>query len=513
MTLYDILFARFGRGSLYDLLFYRKLLGSGTLLGTDTDPYLFRRSPSLGAYKTERDEIVGVSVGWNQLFKPYTTSGSVLGMDYAWNNGKCTISGIATGGVSLAVSNPMPDFVLGHKYYLKGCPSGGANTTYTLRYNANGFGENGSGTILNCTNANGNREIKFGTNFPIIYIASGTDFTTPKVYEPQFVDLTALLGSTIADYIYSLEQANAGAGVAFFRKYFDKDYYAYDSGSIKSVSGLVSHDMVGFNQWDGTNSATEKYLNSSGAEVGNSQWNITDYIRVVPNTAYYFKDLNPTASSACICWYDEGKGFISANSIASNGFTATSPTSASYLKCTYNATNSSIVCINLSSADNGQYAPYEKHSYPLDSTVTLRGKFDLVDGKLKADGDTYEANGTIKRNWGEVDMSTLGLLQSSGFYYRMNSQDLNMKADESIKFTSFDTNITSIYYNSNNGQLRIYVSDDSQAPSGKLVYPLATPTTETAQPFAKNQKVSPSGTEEYVTTSVVPVGHNTEYYG
>ena len=35
------------------------------------------------------------------------------------------------------------------------------------------------------------------------------------------------------------------------------------------------------------------------------------------------------------------------------------------------------------------YEPYEKHSYPLDSTITLRGIGKLVDGKLVADGDWY----------------------------------------------------------------------------------------------------------------------------
>ena len=39
-------------------------------------------------------------------------------------------------------------------------------------------------------------------------------------------DLTQMFGSTIADYIYTLEQNTAGSGVAWFRKLFPKDYYA-----------------------------------------------------------------------------------------------------------------------------------------------------------------------------------------------------------------------------------------------------------------------------------------------
>ena len=51
-------------------------------------------------------------------------------------------------------------------------------------------------------------------------------------------DLTQMFGSTIADYIYSLEQANAGAGVAYFRSLFPKPYYDYNAGELLSVSGL-----------------------------------------------------------------------------------------------------------------------------------------------------------------------------------------------------------------------------------------------------------------------------------
>ena len=44
-----------------------------------------------------------------------------------------------------------------------------------------------------------------------------------------------------------------------------------------------------------------------------------------------------------------------------------------------------------------------------------------------------------------------------------------------------------------------------------LVYELATPTTEQAEPYQELQICSPYGTEEYVTTGIVPVGHYTKY--
>ena len=44
-----------------------------------------------------------------------------------------------------------------------------------------------------------------------------------------------------------------------------------------------------------------------------------------------------------------------------------------------------------------------------------------------------------------------------------------------------------------------------------LVYELATPTTETADPYTNPQICDPYGTEEFVSISIVPVGHYTKY--
>jgi len=44
-----------------------------------------------------------------------------------------------------------------------------------------------------------------------------------------------------------------------------------------------------------------------------------------------------------------------------------------------------------------------------------------------------------------------------------------------------------------------------------VVYELATPTTETAEGYEQCQICDPSGTEEFVTTGIVPVGHETRY--
>ena len=68
------------------------------------------------------------------------------------------------------------------------------------------------------------------------------------------------------------------------------------------------------------------------------------------------------------------------------------------------------------------------------------------------------------------------------------------------------------------GVLRVIDSSYTDAATFKaamsgvmLVYELATPTTETAAPYTNPQIVSKYGTLEYVTNSIVPVGHKTTY--
>lgn len=64
------------------------------------------------------------------------------------------------------------------------------------------------------------------------------DSPTPlMIKNPMVFDLTQMFGSTIADYIYSLEQANAGSGVTLFKTLFaPDDYYKYDSGTEKTIT-------------------------------------------------------------------------------------------------------------------------------------------------------------------------------------------------------------------------------------------------------------------------------------
>lgn len=180
-------------------------------------------------------------------------------------------------------------------------------------------------------------------------------------------------------------------------------------------------------------------------------------------------------------------------------------------------------------------------NYALDSSLTLRGLFQLDTNKLTTDGDSYEADGTVTRKYGIVDLGTIDWIYSNTllsvpcFYSKPipnMTQNANMLMDEYLFISGGRTNIDGNYQFAmgNIYESYIVIRDDSKSTltgnqfrdsmSGvPLIYELATPTTETADPFTVPQTVASGGTEEFVDAGVaagtrdvaVSVGNETVY--
>lgn len=427
---------------------------------SESETYHFRQAPEGMGAKSET--IVGGSLGWNQLC----------------NDSSVTVQS-------------------GHKYIAK---------------------------------ISGAFSIGASTGTAITGLTSGTDMV---------IDLTTCFGSTIADYIYTLEQSTAGAGVAWVKRYIDLDtYHEYDAGSIQSVEGLASHDVVGFNQWD-EEWEVGSYNPTTGEKDANpASWRNKNPIPIIPNTQYYFYTNSAQSAGARAFWYDADGNYM----YLSYGFNAlvTPPSNARFLNIRIEETHTSDtkLCINISDPSrNGTYEPYEKHSYPLDSSLTLRGVPKLVTDHIEFDGDKYLSDGTVERRYGIVDLGTLDWSYVSGDYINFRSITAlpNAKVPASSSSiinalcpkyailtyvdAAYNDKTLAIIFSGSNAAGRVWVSDSSYTDAASfkaamsgvmLVYELATPTTETAQPFQSPMIVG--ATEEYVTTGVVPVGHESKYY-
>lgn len=437
----------------------------------DQEPYVFRKSFS---GDREFDTIVGGSVVWNQLATEINATN--------W-----TVESRATAtfddGIAVFTANTAnygvfcdsgKNYISGHKYLFMSTIKA-SEPCDVLYY----IGSGGSSS----------RSVQVTTTFFVVgtIIRGSSSITGERAYilssptsvnkEITFknviiVDLTQMFESAIADYVYALDVSSIGSGVQWLkdRGFFTKDYYPYDSGTLKSVTGLVSHDTVGFNQWDEVWEVGGLVYNTGEKVAINNAIRAKNFIPVFPNTQYYIK----SDSSQTVCAYDGNYNFVKNLTYNTGNRTFTTSDSAiRYIRfCTfdYGSAYKNDICINISDPQrNGTYEPYQKHSYPLDSSLTLRGipKLD-ANNKLYFDGDTYESDGTVTRRCG-------------------------IRAYQNGDETDGATMITD---------------------GTNTVYELSTPTTESAEPFQSLQICSEYGTEEYVYDSEafpISVGHITKY--
>ena len=324
-----------------------------------------------------------------------------------------------------------------------------------------------------CTVPNAHKYIfHHGTTYDVA-ISDGNAFTVDGSANDNVHDITQAFGSTIADYIYTLEQSTAGSGIAWLKSYgfLTKDYYEYQSGKLESVN-VSSRKVVGFNQLDESLLVADKWLNTSNGNVQNTEgrYATVEYTHCMPSTRYYFlplKDGEPFVQTyeMIICWYDVNKnyiGHVNANLASSS---TVSPSNAYYFR--FGALHKYDLCINIyDTAKNGTYEPYTSTTYPFDSTKILRGIPKLSNGQMYYDGDVMTSDGTITRNYEERAYQS---------------------GDESLA--------------------------DAITDGTNTVVKLQTPTTESATPFTNPQLVG--STEEFTDATsrdvMIPCGQDSNY--
>ena len=479
----------------------------------DKIPYNFKITGDVRGDRLSQD-LIGGTICWNQhLGNTFYGSNTVSGITITADNTNktLTVSGTAEEDMQFTFASIDP-LLEGHVYYMVQ-PNGSMESTYYIR--------TGEDTFWSYRNIG---KISVGSPNPNIRVRVRNGKTVNFTFAPQLFDLTQMFGSTIADYIYSIEQANAGAGVAWFKKLFPKPYYAYNAGELMSVN-TSAHNTVGFNAWDEEWEVGNIDTSTGLPYTDNTRIRSKNYNRCVPNTSYYFtfpESKHSSTGDLRFSYYDADKNFIGhSNWIITPPFTT--PSNAYYYKfntsAAYGTTYNNDICINISDPTiNGKYFPYEEHTYPL-GDVELRGipKLD-ANNNLYYDGDTYESDGSVTRIRGRKVFDG-----TENWQWFSSSQFWYLAVDNATTVNAFPISSNGIIvkvYASN--QIRVYPSDNPSItsetnmntifPSGSSVeYTLATPTTETTDPFEQIQEVSKYGTLEYITNNDIPVGHNTTY--
>ncbi len=499
-----------------------------TVMVEDKEPYVKRTSGG-GADIGNRlyEKLVGGTIAWNQLSIPANTHTTNQVVCTKNSDGSVTINGTASATGSLGThQNVTPKN--GHIYLVY------ANKEAWDAGLAVYAGLTSSGTVKSR-----NTVVKSTTSSSstISFRATeGQTFTNVKGFVTTF-DLTQMFGADIAEFILALETATAGAGVEWIKKLFPKDYYVPNAGTLMSVKA-AAHKTVGFNQFnkDAYDEEEDHYP-----------------IYLIAGNEYEISPISLYQGTQTVNIYEDADWqselSITINTTTQRGTFTPTKSEIHYVNIGTHGCSPDELCIHLvwSGKRNGEIEEYKERTYPLDSSLELRGipKLD-ANNKFYFDGDTYENDGTVTRKCGIVDLGTLGWNATATImgHPRANTANPLAGAKPAPSFGVLGNFICDKYVasyvpiGSNNENMaitihtdgRVYVSDASldgktgaqvaTALSGVyLVYELAEPTTESAEPWQSPQVVDDFGTEEYIDYGVqqgtrdvaIPVGHETEY--
>lgn len=304
----------------------------------------------------------------------------------------------------------------------------------------------------------------------------------------MLIDLTQMFGA-----------GNEPSTVEEFEKLFPLNYYDYNAGSLISFNG-TGLKTTGLNQFNNETATIGQFVRTDGTLIDNSSYFCSDYIRVLPSTNYYLKDVVAIGFQySAICFNSNkeaiGSLYISGQTNKASGV-VTTPTDCAYIRINAFNVNIDTVCVNLSwsGTKNGTYEPYEEHTLNYDISAIQDGEGNqLFPLGLLSAGDVHDeltAHKAIKRV-GVVDMGTLtwdSLTQSSLNCFRSELTDKkhgggNMVCVPYAVDTIFGTTTQNVI-DDNEQNINIYVRDSSYSTAADfkaamsgvmLYYELATP--------------------------------------
>ena len=227
-------------------------------------------------------DIKGNTLGWNQLVKSARGSTSSSGINFTNNgDGSWRIDGTASNdiGYNIDTGDDRPTAISGHKYLLKGCPSGGSRSTYYLYIGGTiDSADTGDGVIFTSSLS--------GAIGISIRVGSGTQLD--KVFKPMFFDLTAMG----LDSITTPEE---------FTSLFPLSYYSYNTGSLLSFNGsglkTTGKNLLDINSLGEYNISSGSYLpvsysgrvgNSTAIDVSNVDTVTVSYLTGIPSTSLLY---------------------------------------------------------------------------------------------------------------------------------------------------------------------------------------------------------------------------------
>ena len=178
---------------------------------------------------------------------------------------------------------------------------------------------------------------------------------------------------------------------------------SYNTGTLINAPGKYLECGQGRNIWN------EEWGNYHWDEITNGTRNndnacfgSEDYIKVLPNTTYYFR--SSTDNFFYILFYDNDKNYLNSYLYIVTNNTFNTPENCEYITfysfLSYGTTYNHDICINVSDTNfNGTYVSYIAPKVIDTGSEVLRSAGSIYDYKIP--------DGTITRRVGRVDLGTL----------------------------------------------------------------------------------------------------------
>lgn len=546
---------------------------------TDSVPYVFRTSGgSADIGDREFDEIHGGTIAWNQLLNGTMSALTHNGIRIEGTDGTFTFSGTATNSFSAHAINNMA-LISNHVYLLYGTQSGISADNESIRISSFDVGNTSDtvfrlNVVNKAVNAGGVVQLRLanmtiGHEYNVTSKLCFVDLT--QMFGSAIADYIYSLeqsntGSGVAwfkslfnkpYYAFNSGELISVSGLSAhkmtgFNQLNEEVAFSALGGITKTSNGWSGASYL----WPSTQTGTARAGWSNITFLPNMSYCVTAHLSVSGSTTngrvrVFYTDGTSDNGNAI------AQGSSGVSTIVSDGSKSVKEVGITYGS---NADGTIVVAwMNVGFAwdgeRDGEYEPYVVHEYTLDPDVTLRGipKLD-ADNKLYYDGDIYQSDGTVQRRYGIVTFDgssdeTWNRQTLSGgeyvFYVPLNTlvhiepttastyigkmicdklatvKKHTLLADDFGITGYWDWNAS--YPNQN----WIYIRPNDtvtdvtgikawlQANPITVVYELATPTTESAEPYTNPQIVDDWGTGEYVIAEQsgvkMPVGHETKY--
>jgi len=390
--------------------------------------------------------------------------------------------------------------MLPNRKYLLWCK--GANADVFLRWYSNGVSDNGvdntgNGSIVSSTT---------GGNVNLFIIVGAGTYSNYKLY-PLLIDLTKWFNGDIPSDLLSHPEN-------FFRYY--QGSLAYNTGTLVNSDGQYLECGQGRNQWDETTANVYWDEENNGTRKTNaSSIGSNDYIKVIPNTTYYF--YSGKTARYYVLFYDKDHNLIShtyRQDLKEFGFTT--PSNCIYITwysfSSYGTTYNHDITISLYYTTGENYNQYYPYVAPktYDTGVEVLRKA----GSVK---DTKAPDGTITRNvgtytfTGEETWETLGEqgAKSCNVISSLSKGASGSSVANVLCPILIAETFNNIYYGNNTngiaissaGLIVVNTNQVSNLTGKTIYYELATPTTEQGTPFSENIEINDYGTMAWLDSN------------